>query len=66
VVNEDTENKAMVIQLTEKYGIRRIEISVYYSQANLVERGHQVIKDSLSKLANAGISNWLKNLHICL
>lgn len=65
VVDGGTENKAMVKQLTEKYGIRRIEISAYHPQANSVERGHQPIKDSLSKLANAGKGNWLKNLHAC-
>jgi len=66
VVDGGTENKAMVKRLTERYGIRRIEISAYHPQANSVERGHQAIKDSLSKLANAGKGNWLKNLHACL
>jgi hypothetical protein len=66
MVNEGTKNKAVVTQLTKKYGIRRIEISVYHPQTNLMERGHQAIKDSLSKLANAEIGNWLRNLHACL
>jgi hypothetical protein len=66
MVDKGTENKAVVTQLTERYGIQKIEISAYHPQANSVERGHQVIKDSLSKLANARIGNWLRNLHICL
>jgi hypothetical protein len=40
VVDGGTENKAVVSQLTERYGIRRIQISAYHPQANSVERGH--------------------------
>jgi len=66
VIDGGKENKAVVNQLTKKYGIRRIELSAYHPQANSVERGHQAIKDGLSKLANAGKGNWLKNLHACM
>jgi len=66
VIDGGTENKAVVSELTEKYGIRRIQTSAYHPQANSVERGHQAIKDGLSKLANAGKGNWLQNYHACL
>jgi hypothetical protein len=66
IVDGGTENKSLVAELTKRYGIRRIQISAYHPQANPVERGHQPIKDSLAKLAEAGKGNWLKNLHACL
>ena len=63
VVDGGRENMEFVKELTDKYGIKRIEISAYHPQANSVERGHQPIKDCLSKLANSGKGNWLENYH---
>jgi hypothetical protein len=65
VVDGGSENKAVVKELTEKYGIKRIMISAYHSQVNSVEQKYQFIKDSLFKLTNIEKSNWLNNLHAC-
>lgn len=65
VVDGGPENKRVVKHLADRYGIHRIVISAYHPQANSVERGHQAIKDGLSKLANVGKGNWVENLAAC-
>ena len=42
IVDGGPENKDLVIELTKRYGIKRIVVSVYYAPANgMIERGHQ-------------------------
>jgi CRISPR/Cas system-associated endoribonuclease Cas2 len=48
-----------VIDLLNKWGIDRIQISAYHAAANgMLERGHQSLKNALSKLGN----DWITNL----
>ena len=53
------EFKGEVIKLLNKWGVDRIQVSAYHAQANgMIERGHQPLKDALSKLG----ANWVGNL----
>ena len=41
IVDGGPENKDLVIELTKRYGIKRIVVSAYYAPANgMIERGH--------------------------
>lgn len=51
----------------ELMGITRISISVYHPQANgMVERGHRVLKDALSKMTKGGKTAWTKHIFAVL
>ena len=59
VVDGGGEFMAEVIDLLNKWGVERIQISAYHAQANgMIERGHGPLKDALSKLG----SDWPTNL----
>jgi Integrase zinc binding domain/RNase H-like domain found in reverse transcriptase/Reverse transcriptase (RNA-dependent DNA polymerase)/Chromo (CHRromatin Organisation MOdifier) domain len=63
-VDGGPENKREVVTLLARYGIHRIEITAYNSQAaGAIEVGHKVIKDALAKLEAAGRGPWTENLH---
>ncbi len=51
ILDEKSENKGLIDNLTVKYSIKKIIISAYYFQINdIVERGHRVIINGLTKL----------------
>ena len=55
VVDGGPEFLAEVPILSEKYGIQRIQISPYHSQAaGMIEKGHIPVRDALAKLALNG------------
>ena len=59
VLDRGGEFKAEVIDLLNKWGVERIQISAYHAPANgMIERGHRPIKDALSKLG----AKWDENL----
>ena len=63
IVDGGGENKAEVIELTQKLGIKRLAISAFYPQANrMVKREHKPIVDILAKITNGGLENWVENL----
>jgi hypothetical protein len=60
IVDGGFENKDLVIELTQRYGKKRIVISVYYFQANgMIERGYRPIKDAFAKISGS----WVDNFH---
>jgi CRISPR/Cas system-associated endoribonuclease Cas2 len=53
VLDGGGEFKGEVINLLNKWGVNRIQISVYYAPVNrIIERGHRPLKDALSKLSD--------------
>ncbi|RVD90129.1 uncharacterized protein DFL_001105 [Arthrobotrys flagrans] len=57
------ENYGWVVDLLNAYNIKGKRISVYYAQSNgMIERGHKEITDSLSKLCNGRIGEWIRHL----
>ena len=67
IVDGGPENKDQVIELANRYAIKRVVVSAYHPQANgMVERGHKPIVDALSKMTNGGLLKWVDNLHAVL
>ena len=63
VIDGGLENKDAVVELAERYGVRRVVVSAYHPQANgMIERGHKPIVDALSKMSAGGSTNWVRNL----
>jgi CRISPR/Cas system-associated endoribonuclease Cas2 len=63
VLNKGREFKGKVIDLLNRWGVNRIQISVYHAPVNgIIKRGHEPLKDALSKLGD----NWVTNLVIVL
>ena len=65
--DDESENKKQIIKLAIHYVIKWIVISSYNSQANeMIEREHQSIVDTLSKLINEykkkGKNEWVTHL----
>ena len=59
VCDNGPENKGLTKELIKRYRIKNIGIESYHSQPNgLVERGHQPVLYTLSKLGQ----KWVKNL----
>jgi CRISPR/Cas system-associated endoribonuclease Cas2 len=63
VLNRGEEFKGKVINLLNKWGVNKIQISIYHTPVNrIIKRGHKPLKDALSKLSD----NWVINLVIVL
>jgi hypothetical protein len=57
-VNDESENKNAVIELTNRYEIKRIVVFEYHSQINeMIERRHKSLIDLLSKMINEDLKN---------
>jgi hypothetical protein len=57
-VNDESENKNAVIELTNRYEIKRVVVFEYHSQINeMIEREHKSLIDSLSKMINEDLKN---------
>ena len=51
IVDGGPENKDLIIEMTTRYGIKRIVILAYHAPANgMIERDYQQIKDALAKM----------------
>ena len=67
VIDERLENKDVVVELVERYGVKKVVISAYHPQANgMIERGHKPIVDALSKISAGGSTNLIQNLPVFL
>ncbi len=63
VVDRGPENKRHVEAFMKKYGIEWVQVSAYHLAANgMVERGHKSIVDTLAKMTEGGLGNWVWNL----
>jgi CRISPR/Cas system-associated endoribonuclease Cas2 len=59
VLDRGGEFKGEVIDLLNRWGVDRIQISVYHAPVNgIIERGYRPLKDALSKLDD----DWVTNL----
>ena len=62
-VDGGPENKGLVADLSEQYGIERVVSSAYHPQGQgLIERGHKELVGALRKMKG----NWVDNLHRAL
>ena len=67
VVDSKLENKKHVAKFAKQYSIKRIQVSVYYSQANgIVEREHNLIIEALACITDSSKGNWVTNLLVVL
>ena len=58
IVDGGGENKAEVIELTQRLEIKRLVVSTFHPQANrMVEQGHKPIVDALAKIINGSLNN---------
>jgi len=67
VVDSGAENKDVAKDLLENYNVKRVSISAYHPQSNgLVERGHDAIKNTLSKYCRGRVNSWHRYLPLTL
>ncbi len=58
IIDGGSENKDVVAELAQRYGVKRIVVSAYHLQANgMIERGHKPIVDTLLKISDGGSAN---------
>ena len=51
-IDERSENKDLVVELDEKYGVKRIVVSACHLQGNgMIERRYEPIADAFSKIS---------------
>ena len=63
VIDGGSENKDAVVELAQRYKVKRVVISAYHPQANgMIERSHKPIVDALLKISDGGSTNWVQNL----
>lgn len=63
VIDGAAENKEAVVELANKYWVKRVVVLAYNPQANnMIERGHKLIVDLLSKMSNESFTNLVENL----
>lgn len=63
IINRRQENKDAIAELAERYKIKKIVVSAYYSQANeMIERGHKLIVNTFLKMSAKESTNWDQNL----
>ncbi len=63
VIDGAAENKEAVVELANKYWVKRVVVLAYHPQANnMIERGQKLILDLLSKMSNESFTNWVENL----
>lgn len=63
IVDDESKNKATINDLTIKYEIKRIVVSVYHFSTNeMIEKKHRLITNSLAKITKKS-KKWIDNLH---
>lgn len=63
IIYGGSENKDVIAELTQKYGVKRVVVSTYHPQVRkMIEHGHKPIIDTFSKMLNGGPTNWVRNL----
>lgn len=67
VFDWESKNKDVIVELAERYGIKRVVVSAYYPQANkIIEHSHKSIVNTLLKMFFGGFINWIQNLSAVL
>ena len=68
IIDEGSENKNVVAELTVKYKIKQIVISAYHSQTNkIIKQKHKLIVNVLSKMTEEDSEkDWIKHLSAVL
>ena len=63
IIDRRSKNKDAVAKLTKRYRVKRVVVSAYHLQANvIIDRGHQPIVDTLLKLSDGGFNYWVCHL----
>ena len=63
IIDGGSKHQNAVVELTKRYGVKRVVVLAYHSQTNgMIERGHKLIIDALSKMLYGGSTNWACNL----
>lgn len=58
IINERYENKDAVAELTQRYRAKRVIVSAYQLQTNvMIECGHKLIIDTFFKISDGSFSN---------
>jgi len=67
VIDGGPENKDLVKAFAERYGIKRVQISVYHPQANdMIEKRYKPIINIFAKMTSGGEGNWVDYLYTVL
>ncbi len=67
IVDEKSENKNAIVELAQRYGIKRVVMSAYHLQANeMIKYGHKLIIDAFSIMLDGSSANWVQNLSTIL
>ena len=67
IIDERLENKDIVVEWAERYGIKRVLISAYHLQTNrIIKRGHKPIVNAPLKMSAGRSINGVQNLPVVL
>ncbi len=67
IINRGFENKKAMADFASRYWVKRVVLLAYHPQANdMIDRGHKLIMDALSKMSDGGCTNWVQNLPLGL
>lgn len=67
VIDRGSENKKVVKELKQRYGIKKVVVLTYYPQANsMIEKQHKFIVNTFPKVSDGGSVNWVQNLLMVL
>jgi hypothetical protein len=65
IVNDESENKEILDELVQRYRIKKMITSNYYSQINeMIKRDHKSLFDALFKMSDERSESWIDNLHV--
>ena len=60
VIDEKSKNKDVVVELAEKYEVKKIVVFAYHFKSNrMIECDYKPIVDALSKMSVGGSINWI-------
>lgn len=63
VIDRGSENKDVVAELVKRYKVKKLVVSIYHPQTNgMIERGHKLIVDTLSKMLARESTYLFRNL----
>ncbi len=67
IVNDESENKEIFDELVQRYRIKKMITSSYYSRINeMIKRDHKSLFDALFKMFDEKLKSWMNNLHVVL
>lgn len=63
IIDRGLENKDVVVELIQRYGIERVVVLAYYLQEyRLIKRIHKLTVNALSKILDGRSTNWVRNI----